>query len=376
MEDVWTMEITTPAPANVWDDAIRTARARFTHIDPERLAAFISAQPDVHGPVSIEDFDTLTDGSGMSNGIAFFTAVIDRGEGPRRESLVLRYAPGVSLLQQKSFEDEFLTMKAVHAAGLTVPAVMWLDADGEGIGAPGFVMERVVGEIPASAMYSRGPFAKLSNEDRHRMMLEPAGFHGRLRKAAIGADRVPHLLKRGEGATPLERELSWWLKEAQLITEPDDPRFLRVKSVHDWLLANQPPVREATLIHGDAQHCNTIFRDGVPAGVLDWELAHLGYAETDIVMMVLTTEILKLTDIVVDDTPTEEEYIARYEAESGEKVEHWAYFKLCMAYRYLVGQIFAANALPNPEEMWAIVDEIVAENLAEAKAASASSQQA
>lgn len=370
------MESAAPAPANVWDDAIRIARARFTHIDPARLATFISGQPDVHGSVLVEDFETLADGSGMSNGIALFTAVIDRGEGERRESLVLRYAPGVSLLQQKSFADEFLTMKAAHAAGLAVPAVMWLDADGSGIGAPGFIMERLIGEMPASAMYSRGPFAKLSPENRHRMMLEPAGFHGRLRKAAIGADRVPHLLARGEGATPLERELNWWLKEAELITEPSDPRYLRVKSVYDWLLANQPPVREATLIHGDAQHCNTVFRDGVPAGVIDWELAHLGYAETDIVMMVLTTEILKLTDLDVDGTPTEREYIARYEAESGEKVEHWPYFKLCMAYRYLVGQIFAATTLPNAEEMWTIVDGIVAEYLADAKAASVTNAQA
>lgn len=363
------MEAAASAPTSVWDEAVRIARSRFASIEGEKLAAFIASQPDVRGPVSVEKLTTLGDGSGISNGIAFFEAIIDRGTGPARETLVLRYDPGVTLFRQKSYEDEFLTMKAARKAGLPVPQVHWLDREGSAIGAIGFIMERVEGDAPATAMFTRGPFANLSPADLHRIMLEPAGFHGQLRKAAIGADETPHLLARGSGDSALERELGWWLKEAEFVTDADDPRFQRVKSVHDWLKTHRPALREATLVHGDAQHCNTIFRNGKPAAVIDWEFAHLGYAETDIMMMVLTTEIMAATDKAVEGTPTEADYIARYEAASGQRVEHWPYFKLCMAYRYLVGQIVAAATFPNAAQMWTLVDGIIATCLADAERA-------
>lgn len=349
-------------PDNVWLEASRVAQSRFVDVDEDRLSRFIAVSLSLETSVPVRNFSALSDRSGISNGIAFFDTDFFDGAGPR--ALVLRTAPRVSLFQQKNCRDDFLTMRAVHAAGLPVPKVYCLDSDGSQLGVAGFVMDRADGEPPATAMYSRGPFANVDPETRRRMMLEPAGFHGRLRKAAIGAAEVPHLTVRGQGVSALERELNWWLREATLITEPTDSRYLRVLEIYDWLMTHQPAdLREATLIHGDAQHCNIMFKDGRPAAVLDWEFAHLGYTETDLMMLVLTTEILKMTDKDVEGTPTEAEYIARYEEESGEAVEHWGYFKLVMSYRYLVGQISAASVMPNPEEMWRVVDSYVHDSM-------------
>src|SRR5690606_18562710 len=128
---------------------------------------------------------------------------------------VIRFDPGIRLLRQKSYSDEYHTIRAADRAGLPVPNVFWLDPDGDELGTPGFFMDRIEGDTPAAAMYSAGPLAKASPEQRKAMMLDAARFHGRLRKLAIGEAEVPHLLRRGQGGTPLERELNWWLEEVR-----------------------------------------------------------------------------------------------------------------------------------------------------------------
>src|SRR3990167_3481784 len=112
----------------------RNSKAQFAQIDAARLHAFIEAQPSVAGPVEIGPIEYLLDGAGSSNGIAFFEAELDRGDGRRRQDYVLRYFPGITLLSQKSYKDEYLTLQATRAAGLPTPKPLWLDEDGKQLG--------------------------------------------------------------------------------------------------------------------------------------------------------------------------------------------------------------------------------------------------
>lgn len=310
-----------------YDRSVTNAKAGHPTVEPERLRAFIAGQPDVEGPVEIGSM-MVPQGSGASNGISLFTA--EFGMGGRRNShdLVLRYAPGKSMIKQKSFSDEFLTLRAAYRRGLPVPKPLWLDPVGVATGFPGFVMTRIHGDPPAAAIYSKGPLAEVSPEQRKTMMLAAAGFHGRLRKAALGAEELPHLLLRGVGASAVEKELNWYLEEARLSSEPDDPKLLPIAEAHRWMVAHQPEVRPGTLVQGDAQIANMIFDHGELVGVIDWELSYLGHNEADLALIVFNTESMKLLDKHVDGTPTEEEYLARYEEEAGVPAEHWDYFKL------------------------------------------------
>lgn len=310
-----------------YDKSVQNAKAGHPPMDPRRLADFIAAQPGIEGPVELGEF-AVPQSSGATNAILLFSATFgERGE-RRRRDLVARYAPGQKVIKQKSFLDEFLTLKGAFRRGLPVPEPLWQDAEGLVTGFPSFVMARIDGTPPAAAMYSKGPLAEVGLAERKRMMLEAAGFHGRLRREAIGADDVPHLLARGSGATYIERELNWYLQEAKLNAAPDDPKLKAIVAAHRWMVERQPNVRPGTLVQGDSQIGNVIYKDGKLAGILDWELAYLGHNEADLALIAFVTESMKSLDKAVDGTPTENEYITRFEAEAGAPVEHYDYFKL------------------------------------------------
>ena len=280
-------------------ESVRQAKSRFLKIDTATIQRFIENQPDVSGPVSIENVVFPTDGAGSSNGIAFLKATGDFGDGVQSLDLVLRYSPGEQLLKQKRYDHEFETLIALQPFGLPVPEALWLDADGRWLGTPGYIMKRVDGDVPSAAMYSAGPLANVAPEVRNELMLKAAGFHGQLRKAAIGADKVPHLVKRGDGTTPIRRELSWWL------------------------------------------------------AVVDWELSYLGHNESDLALICFLTESQKLTDTAVEGTPTEEEYLERYSRESSTEVMHWPYFKLFNLYKIIAVSRMSAHFMPSFEQLWA-----------------------
>ncbi|MDP1631244.1 MAG: phosphotransferase family protein [Caulobacter sp.] len=349
----------------------RNSKAQFAQVDAARLHGFIEGQPDVVGQVKTGPIEYLLDGAGSSNGIAFFEAELDRGDGRRRQDYVLRYFPGVTLLRQKSYKDEYLTLQAARAAGLPTPMPLWLDEDGKQLGCIGYVMERVSGDAPSAAMYSKGPLANVTPEKRKALMLQAATFHGTLRKAAIGADRVPHLVGRGEGATAIERELQWWLTEARFVCSADDARLAYVQQIHDWMVANQPPAYEPGLVHGDAQIANIMFRDGQLASVLDWELSYLGHNESDLALLVFITESQKLLDQAVEGTPSEAEYIAAYEAAAGAPVESWAYFKLFSQFKVTCIALMMADRTPSFETVWAYYAAQVAADFDAARASAA-----
>lgn len=334
-----------------YDKSVAAAKSGHPDIDADRLAAFIAAQPDVEGPVSLSDF-IVPKGSGSINGILLFTAEFGRGGKRCRENLVARYAPGTTMIKQKSFSDEFFTLAAAHDAGLPVPQPLWLDADGDFVGFPSFIMSRIDGTPPASAMYSKGPLAEVSDERRKAMMLEAAGFHGRLRREALGADKLPHLLARGAGPTDIERELNWLLEEGRLSSEPGDPKLELIIEIHRWMVEHQPQIRPGTLVQGDPQIANVIFKDGALAAVLDWELAYLGHNETDLALIVFLTETMKQLDKHVDGTPTEAEYLARFEEEAGAPAEHYDYFKLFQLFKTQCILLSTRGFQPAFEQVW------------------------
>lgn len=336
------------------EGSVRNAKATFAKIDEERLRLFIERQPDVPGTVALEDISYPTDGAGSSNGIAFFSIVVTNGTSVIRQKLVLRYSPGVQLLKQKKFADEFKTLRAVGATSLPVPHVLWIDESGEQLGQPGYIMEAIEGDTPSAAMYSKGPLANVTPEERRSRMLKAAEFHGRLRREAIRADRLRHLVDRGEGQTAIEKELNWWLQEVLFVNPETDAKVTLVRSLREWLIRQQPQdAYEPNLVHGDAQIANIIYANGDIAAVIDWELSYLGHNESDLALICFLTKAHHVIDVAVEGTPTDEEYIARFEEASGAKVQHWEYFRLLCMYRVMAVSSLSASYMPAFEQVWA-----------------------
>lgn len=346
--------------ANVASEIAASAPDR-PRIEKDRLRRFLESQADLAAPLRLGDLHYIEDAGG-SNGIALFDMEAER----RTRAFVLRYAPGEQLLKQKRFDDEFFTLKALRAHGVPAPVGRWCDATAEAIGFPFLVMERLEGRAPANRMmFSTGLLAEVSPAERKAMLLEAAGFHGRLRRAALGPDSVPHLVERGVGRTSIERELSWWLREAVLVTEPGDPRREYLIELNRWMVENQPAARAPTLCHGDGQIANLMFHNGRLVAALDWELSYLGHNEADLALVAMLIP-MHASGVAVGGLPSEAEIVARYEAEAGAPVEHWAFFKLfnlvkvstimLMSGRHLDdamrGALWALNA-DDREQAWA-----------------------
>lgn len=348
------MQEETPARGRTMiDDMSRTAKSMFQQVSLDRLVAFIEAQPDVTGPVTLEHDEYLTDGPGASNGVLLFTASYRDTAGEQRtEDLVLRYS-GAEELMQKSYGNEFMTIRAAHDAGLPVPAVRWLDEDGSQLGTAGFVMQRIRGVTPAAGPLSSGLLRDAAPERRHAMMLAAAGFHGRLRAAAIGPDRVPHLLGRGSGTTAVEREVGSWFHEAESAGEPLAEELGFLGWAHDLLVENQRVLYPEVLVHGDSQFANVMFSDGEVVAAIDWEFSYLGHNEADLALIAYLTEWHAELSGIAEGIPSEAEYLARFEEASGTKVQHWEYFRTFIVYKalattYIYRQRFGAHF----DEVW------------------------
>jgi len=323
MEEARAVTTETVSVANAASEIAASSAAR-PRVDPDRLRRFLDVQSDLAAPIALGELRYVEDAGG-SNGIALF----EIRHGRRSDAFVLRYAPGEQLLKQKRFDDEFFTLRALRANGVPAPIARWCDPTREAIGFPFLVMERLGGRAPANRMmYSTGLLAEVSPAQRKRMLLDAAGFHGRLRKAALGPEAVPHLVGRGTGGTAIERELNWWLREALLVTAPGDPRRQYLTELNRWMLDNQPDARPATLAHGDGQIANLMFDGGRLVAALDWELSYLGHNEADLALVAMLIPMHVPPGEAVEGLPSESEIIARYEAEACAPVEHWAYFKL------------------------------------------------
>ncbi|HEY3653425.1 MAG TPA: phosphotransferase family protein [Steroidobacteraceae bacterium] len=347
--------------ADFFESVNKNAKAGFQQVDRAKLASFLQSRPDVIGPVQILATDLLSGSAGASNGIALVKAEMDVGDGRRLHEFILRYAAGVKLFKQKRFEDEFDTLKAAHAAGIPVPKPLWLDAEGTQVGYPSFVMEKIDGEAVPGMWFSRGPLAAASPAERNSLMLDVAGFHGLLRRTAIRPEAVPRLTKRGQGRTAIERELNWIFEEAKLMDQPEDPSFHYVQKLHVWMIDHEPATRLATLVHGDAQVANAMFRNGRVVAGIDWELAYLGHGEADLAWLIRSTELQQLFGGPASGAPTAQEYIVRFEAESGSLVEHWEYFQLFNRFKMLCVTFMLKKAIPSFDTVWKLYTDEVEE---------------
>lgn len=339
------------------DNTVRKAKESFAKLEVENVQRFVEQFMDARLSPKVTQLKHPTDGAGASNGIAFVTVDLSDGASRRHEEIVIRYTAGVPLLKQKSPATEYALLRVLEKTALPTPTPLWLDEDGSTLGFPGFAMKRVEGTPPAAAMYSAGPLASMSEEDRHATMLRAAAFHGQLRRAAIGEDRLPFLVSRGSrntaGETAIEKELNWWLDEVALVADEDDPRRLEIEALRDWLVRHQPrDVYEPVLVHGDSQIANIIFDKGEIAAVIDWELSYLGHVETDVYGIVFLTETMKQLDREIGGTPTEAEYIRAFEDAAGTPAVHWDYFRLMYLFKVVAVTRLGLAQGPQYDGLW------------------------
>jgi aminoglycoside phosphotransferase (APT) family kinase protein len=300
------------------------------------------AEPEVVGPLLaaalydqrwLESEVALISG-GKSN--LTYRVRCDAGE------VVLRRPPlGHILPTAHDMVREHRVMTALAPTAVPVPRTLFLaDADG-GLGAPFYVMERMLGHICRDALppaYADAPQARARIGAALVDVL--ADLHA-VDPAAVGlAD-----FGRPEGF--MERQLRRWSKQWAASKVDDMPAL---DALRDALAGSLPAPRPAAIVHGDYRLDNTVLhptRSGEIAAVLDWEMSTLGDPLADLGALLAywsedgDDEILRAARIMAPVTaasgfPSRSEVVQRYATRTGFDVsdvdwyEAFAFFKLAV----------------------------------------------
>jgi aminoglycoside phosphotransferase (APT) family kinase protein len=320
-----------------------TTAPGFNDPTAQRLESIATgAEPEVVGPLLADALhdprwngcDVALIAGGKSN--LTYRIACDAGE------VVLRRPPlGHILPTAHDMVREHRVLSALDATTVPVPRVLHLGGADSPLGAPFYVMERVVGHVCRNAL--------------------PAGYADRPeRRAAIGEALVDVLADLhtvdsaevglgdfGRPAGFMERQLRRWSKQWEASKVHELPAL---EALRDELVRTLPHQRAEAIVHGDYRLDNTVLHPTAPGrivAVLDWEMSTLGDPFTDLgALLVFWSEeaddaVLAAARIVAPVTaaegfPTRSEVIERYAARTGFDVtdadwyQAFAFFKLAV----------------------------------------------
>ena len=214
--------------------------------------------------------------AGMSN----LTYVVTPSVGSPDDAVILRRPPtGAVLATAHDMEREHRVISALASTPVPVPRTLHLCTDTEVLGAPFYVMERVVGlhvvrELPAGYADEPAQRQAIGNTlidvlaDLHSVDYEAVGL------ADFG---------RPEGFAA--RQVRRWTKQWDATRDRDRPGL---DALAARLAETVPQTQRHSVVHGDYRLDNCLLDPGMPGrikAVLDWEMSTLGDPLTDIGMM-------------------------------------------------------------------------------------------
>ncbi len=162
--------------------------------------------------------------------------------------------------------------------GVPVPTVVGHD-DGDVLGRPFFVMERIEGQVPGDTppFHSAGWVKDdLTTQQRREMWTDSVTVMARLHQ--LDADRFSFLQRPHLGASGLEQDLNHWL-EYRHWAQAEHPV---IEAAAQWLIDNLPKRPPTELSWGDSRVGNMMFEGQKVVGVFDWDSVSLSGAECDL----------------------------------------------------------------------------------------------
>jgi len=248
--------------------------------------------------------------------------------GSQRRDVVLRLRPRPpALLEQYDLERQFDILRALAPTPVRAPRALWLEATGDVLGRPFFVMER----MPGTVYEMRAPEGPdVTNKRVRRMCLSMAEQLAAIHRVDLDATGLGDL---GDGSSHLDRELDHWEQEMHRVARGPLPALERLlKELKD---AKPQPYSAITLIHGDAKPGNFAFVGDDVSAVFDWEMTTVGDPLTDIGWM----ELLWMQPVGITShpaAPTIEEFLSHYESVSAISTQNRSWYRALNAYKMAV----------------------------------------
>ncbi|WP_228831881.1 phosphotransferase family protein [Nocardia brasiliensis] len=313
-----------------------------------RLTEWLATQlPEAAGP-------RLTLRSGIdSNGMSAETLVLNatwtEAGAPRTVDLIGRMVPtpgDFPILEHYDLQAQFDAMRLVaETSDVPVPRVRFIEPTGAVLGTPFLLMDRVDGVVPPDVMpYTFGGNWLFDASPEHQHRLQHSTIEALAALHAIPDARTVFgfLTPAQPGTSSLERTLNrarGWYEFAARDTGPSP----LVERILVWLTANLPETTpgDDVLSWGDARIGNCLYRDFVPAAVLDWELATIGPRELDVAWLVFAHRVFQTIAQTfglpgMPDFLREADVVATYAACAGRPLGDLTWYTLFAALNYCV----------------------------------------
>ena len=307
-----------------------------------RIACLMRSQPEISEPVVVRNVRPLQGGAGSSSGTLFFEADYRSGRVDIAGRYVLRFTPAELLFHAYDLDGQVRIQRALAETDVPVPAQCWEDTKGRRLGVPGYVMERTGGEAAPAAWFAEGVIAEASPDKRRRLITAYLSTLAKIHAVDWRRRGLSFLLERADGERLIEREVNWYWDG--LIHAREDEGMERFGPVRRWLIANQPPIPQPVLCHGDTNFTNNLFDGDSVSAVLDWEMAFIGAPEADLAYGLHAMEALGAER--PDGIPTQQEIIEEYQRLSGRAVHHMDYYRLFALFRVVLILTMGKRAFP------------------------------
>ncbi len=268
-------------------------------------------------------------GGGASKEQFSFTLTNSDGSAQR---YVLRMDP-MEGITETSRQREYEILKAMDGV-VPVPRPIWLDADGTHFERPAVIMEFVAGSPKPSTMTLSvtGLGTVLGDPLRGQIRPQYLDMLSRIHNFDWAGAHLPSYTAPVADAKQATRWLiNFWaelLEQDALVREP----IIRMTS--QWLADNVPDCEKLCFVHGDFRTGNYLFDEttGKVTAMLDWEMGYIGDFHADLAWLLQPVFGTRIDGVfrVSDIFEGEEEFIAAYEAASGNHVNRQTlhYFKI------------------------------------------------
>ena len=237
--------------------------------------------------------------------------------------LVLRPQRSDGILAPYDVERQYRVIRALSRSAVPVPAVAWFERDLEVLGAPFFLMHRLKAETLPLFWYG-GQSPRLTAAAEALATIHAVDWR---------AAGLSFLLPGGEGETfrsPIECEIDAWTVKAQRMGAA---RLELAPALERYLRANEPADARHTLVHGDPNPGNYLFRGNEVVAVVDWELAAIGDPRSDLGFYAALAAIF---GGAYGAEPGRSVLSEAYEAVTGQALANMAYYEAFGLYRMLV----------------------------------------
>jgi aminoglycoside phosphotransferase (APT) family kinase protein len=267
-------------------------------------------------------------GTGVANETLMFDATwITARDRAESRGFVVRVATEPNLYIEADIEVHAKMYEALaDVPGVPVPRVYGYEPDPGVLGAPFFVMERIIGQVPADQPpWASQGFVHDAHPTQRRAMWEDGV---RVLAALHQTDdmTLPFLLPP-PGESGLEQHLQYWRRSLDVAAagSPHDD----LERGWEWLLANVPGAAPTGLSWGDSRFSNIMFRDDRVVAIFDWDTVSMAGAEADLAWW----RFMDGPSSALDGIGTPDELVTRWQELTGRTARNLEYYDVFTAFR-------------------------------------------